>query len=101
MTAIILAAGVGKRLLGTSGGTPKCLIEIGGRSLLLRLLDGLAAAGVREAVVVTGFGDDLVRAALGGGGARHRRALRHQPALPRGCDPLAVDGAGRARPGAC
>ncbi len=67
MTAIILAAGVGKRLLGTSGGTPKCLIEIAGRSLLLRLLDGLAAAGVREAVVVTGFGDDLVRAALAAG----------------------------------
>lgn len=67
MTAVILAAGVGKRLLGTSGGKPKCLIEIAGRSLLVRLLDGLAAAGVREAVVVTGFGDDLVRAALAAG----------------------------------
>jgi choline kinase len=64
VTAIILAAGVGKRLLGASGGRPKCLIEVGGRSLLLRLLDGLAAAGVREAVVVTGFGDAQVRAAL-------------------------------------
>ena len=64
MTAIILAAGVGKRLLGTSGGKPKCLIEIAGRSLLLRLLDALAAAGVRDAVVVTGFGDAVVRAAL-------------------------------------
>jgi len=67
VTAVILAAGVGKRLLGTSGGKPKCLIEIAGRSLLLRLLDGLAAAGVREAVVVTGFGDDLVRAVLSAG----------------------------------
>ena len=75
VTAIILAAGVGKRLLGTSGGTPKCLIEIGGRSLLLRLLDGLAAAGVREAVVVTGFGDDRRARRAGGGAARHRRAL--------------------------
>ncbi len=64
MTAVILAAGVGKRLLDTSGGRPKCLIEIGGRSLLLRLLDGLAAAGVRAAVVVTGFGDEQVRAAV-------------------------------------
>ena len=67
MTAIILAAGVGKRLLGTSGGRPKCLIEIAGRSLLCRLLDGLAAVGVGEAVVVTGFGDDRVRAALAPG----------------------------------
>lgn len=67
MTAIILAAGVGKRLLDASGGRPKCLIEIGGRSLLRRLLDGLAAVGVGEAVVVTGFGDDRVRAALSPG----------------------------------
>jgi choline kinase len=64
VTAIILAAGVGKRLLGTSGGKPKCLIEIAGRSLLRRLLDALAAAGVEEAVVITGFGDEAVRAAL-------------------------------------
>jgi choline kinase len=64
VTAIILAAGVGKRLHEASGGRPKCLIEIGGRSLLLRLLDALAAAGVEEAAVVTGFGDDAVRAAL-------------------------------------
>jgi len=67
VTAILLAAGVGKRLLATSGGRPKCLIEIGGRSLLARLLDGLAAAGVRDAVVVTGFGEDAVRAAIGDG----------------------------------
>jgi choline kinase len=66
MTAIVLAAGVGKRLHGFSGGRPKCLIEIGGRSLLLRLLDGLAAAGVGEAVIVTGFGDEAVRAAVAG-----------------------------------
>jgi choline kinase len=64
MTAILLAAGVGKRLLGAAAGRPKCLIEVGGRSLLLRLLDGLAAAGVRDAVVVTGFGDAQVRDAL-------------------------------------
>jgi L-glutamine-phosphate cytidylyltransferase len=67
VTAILLAAGVGKRLLGLSNGRPKCLIEIGGRSLLVRLLEGLAAAGVREAAVVVGFGEEAVRAAVGGG----------------------------------
>src|SRR5207249_2452497 len=55
VTAILLAAGVGKRLLGFSNGRPKCLIE------------GLAAAGVREAAVVVGFGEDAVRAAVGAG----------------------------------
>lgn len=64
MTAIVLAAGVGKRLLAASGGRPKCLIEIGGRSLLARLLAGLEAAGVRDAVVVTGFGAEAVEAAV-------------------------------------
>jgi choline kinase len=65
MTAIVLAAGVGKRLLAASGGRPKCLIEIGGRSLLARLLAGLASAGVRDAVVVTGFGAEAVAEAVG------------------------------------
>jgi L-glutamine-phosphate cytidylyltransferase len=64
VTAIILAAGVGKRLHAASGGRPKCLIEIGGRSLLRRLLESLAASGVRDAVVVTGFGAEHVRAAV-------------------------------------
>jgi choline kinase len=69
VTAVLLAAGVGKRLAGTLGERPKCLVEIGGKSLLLRLLEGLAAAGVREAVVVTGFGEEAVRAAIGEGPA--------------------------------
>jgi len=64
MTAIVLAAGVGKRLHAASGGRPKCLIEIGGRSLLARLLAGLAAAGVRDAVVVTGFGAEAVESTV-------------------------------------
>jgi choline kinase len=64
VTAVLLAAGVGKRLLGATGGRPKCLLEIGGRSLLGRLLDGLAGGGVAEAAVVVGFGGDEVRAAI-------------------------------------
>ena len=43
---------------------PKCLIAFNGRSLLDRQLDALAANGVNEAVVVTGFRDDQIEAAL-------------------------------------
>ena len=77
MTAIILAAGVGKRLLAVSGGRPKCLVEVGGKSLIVRLIESLVAVGVRDVVVVTGFGDDAVRAAIGRGpdGARMRFAF--------------------------
>ncbi len=64
MKAIILSAGQGSRLGHLTIDRPKCLIDFGGRSLLDRQLDTLAANGVEEAVVVTGFHDDLVEAAI-------------------------------------
>ncbi len=60
--AIILAAGQGKRLLPLTEARPKCLIELSGRSLLAWQLIRLQAAGVEEAVVVTGFRADAVEA---------------------------------------
>lgn len=62
--AIILSAGQGSRLGRLVDDRPKCLIEFCGRTLLDRQLDTLAANGVAEAVVVTGFHDDLVNAAI-------------------------------------
>jgi choline kinase len=62
--AIILSAGQGSRLGHLVDDRPKCLIEFGGRTLLDRQLDTLAAHGIAEAVVVTGFHDDLVNAAI-------------------------------------
>ena len=64
MKAIILSAGQGSRLGHLTDDRPKCLIEFNGRSLLDRQLDTLAANGVDEAVVVTGFHDELVNAAI-------------------------------------
>ncbi len=58
--AIILSAGKGSRLLPLTESRPKCLIDLAGRSLLEWQLDALAANGVDEAVVVTGFRDELV-----------------------------------------
>ena len=65
MTGLVLAAGVGKRLASLTEDRPKGLLELGGRSLLARLLDGLQAAGVRETTVVVGYRQDLIREALG------------------------------------
>jgi choline kinase len=62
--AIILSAGQGSRLGHLTDDKPKCLIDFGGRTLLERQLDTLAANGVGEAVVVTGFHDHLVEEAL-------------------------------------
>lgn len=66
--AIILAAGIGKRLHVCSGGRPKCLLEIGGRSLLDRYLQCLAAEGVTQVTIVVGYKQALVRSAFGSEG---------------------------------
>jgi choline kinase len=64
MKAIILSAGQGSRLGHLVDHRPKCLIDFNGRSLLDRQLDALEANGVGEAVVVTGFHDELVQQAI-------------------------------------
>ena len=74
MKAIILSAGQGSRLGHLTDDRPKCLIDFAGRSLLDRQLDTLAACGVDDAVVVTGFRDDQIEASLArrSGGPRVR-----------------------------
>jgi L-glutamine-phosphate cytidylyltransferase len=64
MKAIILAAGRGSRLLPLTESLPKCLLPVTGTTLLGYQLDTLQAAGVSEAVVVTGFLPSLVEAEL-------------------------------------
>ena len=74
MKAIILSAGQGSRLGQLTHDRPTCLIEFAGRSLLDRQLDTLAANGIDEVVVVTGFRDDQIEASLArrSGGPRVR-----------------------------
>jgi choline kinase len=67
MTGIILAAGRGSRLNGTAVDRPKCLVEIGGASLLARQLRTLRAAGLDDIVVVVGCQADHVRREAGRG----------------------------------
>jgi choline kinase len=64
MKAIILAAGVGKRLWEVTQHRPKCLIEIGGRSLLHRYLQSLASVGIRRVDIVVGYKQEMIRAAV-------------------------------------
>jgi len=64
MKAIILSAGQGSRLGHLVDDRPKCLIDFNGRTLLDRQLDTLEANGVHEAVVVTGFHDELIEQAI-------------------------------------
>ena len=64
MKAVILAAGVGKRLWPVTQHRPKCLIEIGGQTLLARYLSSLASVGIQHAVIVVGYKQDMIRAAV-------------------------------------
>jgi MurNAc alpha-1-phosphate uridylyltransferase len=63
-TAFVLAAGQGKRMRPVSAVTPKPLVEVGGRTLIDHCLDGLAAVGVKRAVVNVHYLADLVEAHL-------------------------------------
>jgi 1L-myo-inositol 1-phosphate cytidylyltransferase len=61
---VILAAGNGSRLSATRGGLPKPLVRVAGRTLIEHALNQAVAAGVDEAIVVTGNAADQVRAHL-------------------------------------
>ena len=58
--AMVLAAGLGKRMRPVTVTTPKPLVEVGGRALIDRGLDALAAAGVDQVVVNIHYLPDLV-----------------------------------------
>jgi len=61
MHVIILAAGRGSRLADHNPeGCPKCLLELGGRSLLERHLDLLHVLGIRQVDLVIGYEADQI-----------------------------------------
>jgi len=54
MKALILASGAGTRLRPLTDNVPKALLDVGGSTILDRLLDSLAKSGVRQAIITTG-----------------------------------------------
>src|SRR5918993_3428459 len=64
LRAVILCAGQGRRLLPLTEFLPKCLLSIAGRTVLEWQLRALAANGVADVTVVTGFGADAVEREL-------------------------------------
>jgi choline kinase len=53
--AVILAAGIGTRLRPLTDDRPKCLVEVGSHTILSRLLHQLATAGIKRALLTTGY----------------------------------------------
>jgi choline kinase len=64
MKAILLAAGIGRRLGDIPGGSPKCLLEFNGVSLLSRHVHNLEQLGISGLVVVTGHRMEIIEQAL-------------------------------------
>lgn len=58
--AMVLAAGLGKRMRPITATTPKPLVEVAGRALIDHVFERLAAAGVETAVVNVHYLADLV-----------------------------------------
>jgi MurNAc alpha-1-phosphate uridylyltransferase len=63
-TAMIMAAGLGKRMRPLTATKPKPLIEVAGKALLDHVLDRLRAAGVKKVVVNVHYLADAVEAHL-------------------------------------
>ncbi|MGH7801509.1 MAG: sugar phosphate nucleotidyltransferase [Thermodesulfobacteriota bacterium] len=60
MKAIILAAGRGSRLYPYTKYIPKCLLDIGGESILEHQMNHIRDCGIDEVVIVVGFGFEKV-----------------------------------------
>lgn len=84
MTAIILAAGVARRLAPLTDHTQKSLLPVGGRAILARMLDALDAAGVRQVVIVVGHCAGQVRAVAAAAPPGMTVECIHNPAYQKG-----------------
>lgn len=59
--ALILAAGMARRLRPLTDDRPKCLLEVKGKPLLARAIDACHAAGLTSVTIVTGYRGEMIR----------------------------------------
>jgi len=62
--AIILSAGQGRRLLPLTENSPKCLLPVADKAVLVWQIDALFDAGIDEIIIVAGFQIGLIEALL-------------------------------------
>lgn len=112
-TAMIMAAGLGKRMRPLTATRPKPLVEVGGKALLDHVLEKLRVAGVRKIVVNVHYLADAMEAHLktragglevvisderrllmetGGGMVKAQSLIDTDPFLALNSDNLWVDG---------
>ncbi len=84
VTAVILAAGVARRLAPLTDHTQKSLLPVGGQPILARMIDALAAVGVRHIVIVVGHCADQVEALAQATPPGVAVRCRHNPEYQKG-----------------
>lgn len=61
MIGVILAAGMAKRLRPLTDACPKCLLKVGEKTLLARIVEAMMSVGCSELVIVTGYREEMIR----------------------------------------
>ncbi len=59
--ALILAAGLGKRLMPLTESKPKCLVDVGGKPLLYYSIEQLLETDVNQITIVTGYREETIQ----------------------------------------
>lgn len=73
MLGVVIAAGLGSRMAPLTNSRPKCMLEVGGRSLLSWTVENLQRVGCDNIVVITGYmAESVVHPGV---------TLRHNPAF--------------------
>lgn len=65
MKAIVLAAGLGKRLAAITSQTPKVLVKVGEKTLIEHSVNKLRRIGINDIALVIGYRGEMVREVLG------------------------------------
>ncbi len=65
MKAVVLGAGLGKRMASAAAGVPKVLLKVGEKTLIEYNVDKLRKIGITDVAVVIGYKGEMVRAVLG------------------------------------
>src|SRR5437867_4152565 len=59
--AVLLAAGRGTRMRELTAELPKPMIKVRGKPILLHIVEGLQAAGIKDFLIIVGYHGDAVR----------------------------------------
>src|SRR5438552_7695042 len=65
--AVLLAAGRGTRMRELTAELPKPMIKVRGKPILLHIVEGLQAAGIKGFLIIVGYHGDAVREYFGDG----------------------------------